>query len=116
VVVDVVVEVVEVVVGVGCGKVGNERIISLQLRQPSLTTVLVQRSEHCNPKMVGYVMTVTAQVSALGKFGSRRSEGFVAWVLGIWKVWVQLLDSGVGKVRRLGRHLVLERLGAPVRA
>ena len=44
--------------------------------------------------------SVTAQVSA--SLGARK-----VWLLG--KVWVWLLDSSVGTVRRLRRHLVLER-------
>jgi hypothetical protein len=43
------------------------------------------------------------KVSARGRFGCLGRFGLLG------KVWVWLLDSGVGTVRRLGRHLVLER-------
>jgi hypothetical protein len=61
--------VVEVVVE-GCWRVverwGARGYTALQ---PSLTTVLAQRSERCNPKMVGYVRTVYARIA-----GSKSGE------------------------------------------
>jgi len=93
---------------------------SMQRGKPSISGRKESSNSRCNPtsnpmseqreshrlaeeksRAIRRVSSVTAQVTA--SLGARK-----VWLLG--KVWIWLLDSGVGTVCWLGRHLVLERL------